>query len=115
MITIQNYVRARSLEEAWRLNQNKRSRIMGGMLWLRLGSGTAVSYTHLDVYKRQSIYYDATSMSSIFCKIKVFCSIALFSRDITRRMALLFHKGCVEKPFSLYFFESASELIYLFL
>ena len=40
MITIQNYVRARSLEEAWQLNQNKRSRILGGMLWLRLGSAT---------------------------------------------------------------------------
>lgn len=40
MITIQNYVRAQSLEEAWQLNQNKRSRILGGMLWLRLGSGT---------------------------------------------------------------------------
>lgn len=37
MITIQNYVRAQSLEEAWQLNQNKRSRILGGMLWLRLG------------------------------------------------------------------------------
>ena len=40
MITIQNYVRAQSLEEAWQLNQNKRSRILGGMLWLRLGKGT---------------------------------------------------------------------------
>lgn len=40
MITIQNYVRAKSLEEAWQLNQNKRSRILGGMLWLRLGKGT---------------------------------------------------------------------------
>ena len=39
MITIQNYVRAQSLEEAWHLNQNKRNRILGGMLWLRLGSG----------------------------------------------------------------------------
>ena len=39
MITIQNYVRAQSLEEAWQLNQNKRNRILGGMLWLRLGSG----------------------------------------------------------------------------
>lgn len=39
MITIQNYVRAGSLEEAWQLNQNKRSRILGGMLWLRLGRG----------------------------------------------------------------------------
>lgn len=40
MITIENYVRAQSLEEAWQLNQNKRSRILGGMLWLRLGRGS---------------------------------------------------------------------------
>ena len=39
MITIQKYVRAQTLEEAWQLNQNKRSRILGGMLWLRLGKG----------------------------------------------------------------------------
>ena len=35
MIRIQNYVKAESLEEAYRLNQNKRSRILGGMLWLK--------------------------------------------------------------------------------
>ena len=40
MITIQKYVRAQSLEEAWQLNQNKKNRILGGMLWLRLGKGT---------------------------------------------------------------------------
>ena len=40
MITIQKYVRAQSLEEAWQLNQDKRSRILGGMLWLRLGRNT---------------------------------------------------------------------------
>ena len=40
MITIQKYVRAQSLEEAWQLNQNKRNRILGGMLWLRLGKGS---------------------------------------------------------------------------
>jgi len=40
MITIQKYVRAQSLEEAWQLNQNMRSRILGGMLWLRLGKGS---------------------------------------------------------------------------
>lgn len=40
MITIQNYVRAQSLEEAWQLNQNKRNRVLGGMLWLRLGKGS---------------------------------------------------------------------------
>ena len=40
MITIQKYVRAKTLEEAWQLNQDKRSRILGGMLWLRLGKNT---------------------------------------------------------------------------
>ncbi len=39
MITIQKYVRAQSLEEAWQLNQSKANTILGGMLWLRLGSG----------------------------------------------------------------------------
>ena len=40
MLTIKEYVRVKSLEEAWQLNQNKRNRILGGMLWLRLGRGT---------------------------------------------------------------------------
>ena len=40
MITIQKYVRAQTLEEAWQLNQNRRNRILGGMLWLRLGKGS---------------------------------------------------------------------------
>ena len=40
MITIQKYVRAQSLEEAYTLNQNKRNRIVGGMMWMRLGSGS---------------------------------------------------------------------------
>lgn len=40
MITIQNYVRAQSLEEAWQLNQKRRNRIVGGMLWMKMGSGS---------------------------------------------------------------------------
>ena len=40
MITIQKYIRAQSLEEAWQLNQSRRNRVLGGMLWLRLGRGT---------------------------------------------------------------------------
>ena len=40
MITIDKYIRAQSLEEAWELNQNKRNRILGGMMWLRLGSNS---------------------------------------------------------------------------
>lgn len=54
MITIQNYVRAQTLEEAWKLNQNKRNRILGGMLWLRLGNGsvaTAIDLCDLELNK----------------------------------------------------------------
>ena len=40
MMNIQKYVRAQSLEEAYQLNQAKRSRVIGGMMWLRLGSGS---------------------------------------------------------------------------
>jgi len=40
MITIQKYVRAATLEEAWQLNQSRRNRVMGGMMWLRLGRGS---------------------------------------------------------------------------
>ena len=40
MLTIRNYVRAKSLEEAYRLNQSRRSRVIGGMLWLRMQRGS---------------------------------------------------------------------------
>jgi len=52
LITIEKYVRAQSLEEAWTLNQNKRNRIIGGMLWLRLGKGsvnTVIDLCDLDL------------------------------------------------------------------
>ncbi|MDD6160876.1 MAG: FAD binding domain-containing protein [Oscillospiraceae bacterium] len=39
MFTIQNYVRAQTLEEAWTLNQKRQNRIIGGMLWLKMGKG----------------------------------------------------------------------------
>lgn len=37
LLTIQNYVKAKSLEEAYTLNQARSARIAGGMMWLRLG------------------------------------------------------------------------------
>lgn len=39
MVTIQKYIRAQSLEEAYTLNQGKNNRIIGGMLWLKMGKG----------------------------------------------------------------------------
>lgn len=41
MLNIQNYVRAESLEQAYELNRNRRSHILGGMLWLRQSNITA--------------------------------------------------------------------------
>lgn len=38
MITIGNYVKPKSLEEAYELNQARSSRVMGGMMWMRLGN-----------------------------------------------------------------------------
>jgi len=40
MMNIQKYVRAQSLEEAWQLNQSRRSRIIGGMIWLKMSSAS---------------------------------------------------------------------------
>ena len=40
MLTITDYVKAKTLEEAYELNQARNSRVMGGMMWMRLGNGT---------------------------------------------------------------------------
>ena len=39
MMTIQKYVRVKTLDEAWQLNQSRANRILGGMMWLRLSGG----------------------------------------------------------------------------
>lgn len=39
MLTIKNYKKAGSLEEAWQLNQQRSNRIIGGMLWMKMGKG----------------------------------------------------------------------------
>lgn len=39
MITIRNYKKAESLEEAWKLNQQRSNRVVGGMLWIKMGKG----------------------------------------------------------------------------
>ena len=40
MVTIQNYVRVKNLEEAYTLNQKKGSMILGGMLWTKMQDRT---------------------------------------------------------------------------
>ena len=54
MLKIQNYVRAKSLEEAWQLNQNKRNRVIGGMMWMKMSNnaiGTAIDLCDLGLDK----------------------------------------------------------------
>ena len=50
MITIREYVRPAALEEAWALNQKRTSRVIGGMLWLKMQNtavGTAIDLSGL--------------------------------------------------------------------
>ena len=54
MLKFQNYIRAKSLEEAWELNQSKRNRIIGGMMWLKMSNntiGTAIDLCDLGLDK----------------------------------------------------------------
>ena len=39
MLKIKEYIKVKSLEEAYTLNQNRNNRIIGGMLWLKMSRG----------------------------------------------------------------------------
>lgn len=50
MIKIREYVKVKDLEEAYQLNQKKSSCVLGGMIWLKMGSrnvGTAIDLSGL--------------------------------------------------------------------
>lgn len=52
MITIQQYLKAASLEEAWNANQKRPNRILGGMGWMKMSSGnvsTAIDLSGLEL------------------------------------------------------------------
>ena len=49
MMTIKNYVRAQSIEEAYALNQKRSNRIIGGMLWLKMSNASI--NTAIDLYE----------------------------------------------------------------
>ena len=54
LITINNYIKVKSLEEAYELNQKKANRIVGGMMWLRMSKGrmqTAIDLSELGLNK----------------------------------------------------------------
>ena len=50
MLKIKEYVRAESLSQAYELNQKRSSRILGGMLWMKMSNariGTAIDLSGL--------------------------------------------------------------------
>lgn len=50
MMTIREYKKAESLEEAWQLNQKRPNRVLGGMIWLKMENinvGTAIDLSGL--------------------------------------------------------------------
>lgn len=54
MLTIKNYVKVNSLEEAYELNQKKTSRVLGGTLWMKMGKRsiqTAIDLSNLGLDK----------------------------------------------------------------
>ena len=61
LLTITDYVKAKTLEEAYELNQARNSRVMGGMMWMRLGNArvkTVIDLSELGLIrlKRQTMY-----------------------------------------------------------
>lgn len=79
MFTIDKYVLAESLEQAYELNQNKRSVVLGGMLWLKMGKkriGTAIDLSALNL---NLIEEDDTSF-------KIGCMATL--RDLEKHIGL---------------------------
>lgn len=72
MINIQKYVRAQSLEEAYQLNQARTNRIVGGMLWMRLGTtnvNTAIDLCDLglDKIEEDEQQFSIGAMVSLRC------------------------------------------------
>lgn len=43
MITVKNYIKPDTLEAAYELNQKRANRIIGGMMWLRMGKGNILT------------------------------------------------------------------------
>ena len=70
MITFKNYVRAQSLEEAYTLNQSRRNKIIGGMVWLKmtkLNLNTAIDLCalHLDTIEETDTEFSIGCMVTL--------------------------------------------------
>ena len=70
MINVNNYVRVKTIEEAYELNKKKNNVILGGMLWLRLQNlniGTAIDLSDLglDTIKEEDDKYIIGAMVTL--------------------------------------------------
>mgnify|MGYP000010608779 FL=1 len=70
MMTIREYKRAESLEEAWQLNQKKANRILGGMIWLKMetinvGTAIALSGLGLDTIEETDVGFSIGAMVTL--------------------------------------------------
>ena len=63
MLNIQTYVRAKSLEEAYTLNQKRNARVLGGMLWLKMASNTVGTAIDLCELGLDTIEEDETGLT----------------------------------------------------
>ena len=59
VLTIGNYVKVKTLEEAYELNQARNSRIMGGMMWMRLGNARVKTIIDMSELGLNEIMYSA--------------------------------------------------------
>ena len=70
MITIREYARPATLEEAWQLNQKRPNRVLGGMLWLKMEKisvGTAIdlSALGLDTIEETDTEFAISAMATL--------------------------------------------------
>ena len=70
MMTIREYKRAESLEEAWQLNQKRPNRVLGGMIWLKMENinvGTAIdlSLRQIELHPGLAAYTDGAVRESV--------------------------------------------------
>ena len=86
MLTIQNYKKVESLEEAYELNQKKANRIVGGMMWMRMGDNrmnTAIDMSGLGLDKieesdEEFALFEALELLSMLNKLFTISGETLF-------------------------------------
>lgn len=68
VLTIKNYVKVKSLEEAWDLNQQRSNRILGGMLWMKMSNSNIQTAIDLSALNLNTIK-ETKEMFSIGCMV----------------------------------------------